>query len=67
MERKIMIEIKLKLSSGKEINLTAEEYEELNRTFEKKIYIPYRDYPYQELYPNNPYPYPTVIYNFCNG
>jgi hypothetical protein len=62
-----MIEIKLKLSSGKEINLTAEEYEELRRMFEKKIYVLYNEqrnlnYPIT-LYPINPYPIITYSNN----
>lgn len=54
------ITIKIKLSSGKEIKLTEEEYEELKEQFSSKEFIPIRDPVYPII---NPYPnYPDVVY-----
>jgi len=38
--------IKLRLSSGKEIELTGEEYEELKSGFSEKVYVPYVNPPF---------------------
>lgn len=53
--------IKLKLSNGKEIELTKEEFDELKESFQEAIY-PYWTYPNPWDLVRNPYPYGYPTY-----
>lgn len=67
------MKIKIILTTGKEIELTEDEYEELKNgkllISDNPVYIPFQRTPYPgTVYPwwENPWTYPTVTYNTTN-
>lgn len=60
MKKKIVIE----LSSGKRIEMSEEEYEELQKALGEKETIVFKPYPTYPLYPSFP-TYPYYPYNWC--
>lgn len=55
--------VKLVLSTGKEVKLTEEEYDELLRRRVTEIVPIYPTYPFYPTYPTYPYPYEPYVYS----